>query len=106
MADFWIWPPKANFATEPFEAQAAEERKQVRERRMASQATTLRTDVHQDDEGRIVATVQAMRSVWVGSVAVREEPMQAVLTLAPWPAAAHRGGVIVLGFQVDPPLLD
>ena len=87
-----------------FQVQAERERQIIQDEAISSQLS-IRTAVvtHDQDQRRISMT--AMRRVYVGKLAVRDEEVQARVTLLPVrPSALNPYGLIVRDLQVTPSL--
>jgi hypothetical protein len=75
--------------TVTFEAQAKREAVMVKETQLATQVQVTETTVSRRAHGQVVVALQGIRTVWIGGQQVREEPIQAEMTLAPW----YTGGI-------------
>jgi hypothetical protein len=89
----------------PFTTQMARERELLRTDEMATQLAVRSATVTMPGVPRIV-TVQALRRIYVGTTPVRDEEVQATVTLRPVaPSPLNPYGLVVVGLQLTPPLV-
>jgi hypothetical protein len=87
-----------------FEAQARREAVLVKEAQLATQVQVREAAVSRRSAGQVVVHLDAVRTVWIGGQQVREEPMQAEITLAPWYTGDKPVGLVVLKVSLSPAL--
>ncbi len=85
-----------------FTAQAEREQALVREHQLASQLTVESATVQRRDDARVAVTLTAKRAVYIGGRQVREEPVQATLTVVPWVGSGRPTGLAVAQVQISP----
>jgi len=88
----------------PFKVQADREKKEVKEYQLSSQTAMLSNAVTAKQATRIVVHLNAIRTVSVGGQQVREEPLQADITLVTWEAHGKPVGLAIDGFKTVPAL--
>jgi hypothetical protein len=87
-----------------FEVQAERERQAIRDEAISSQLSIRASAVHREGEHRRV-TVSALRRVYVGKLAVRDEEVEAEVALLPVrPSVLNPYGLIVGELRVTPSL--
>ena len=87
-----------------FEVQAERERQAIRDEAISSQLSIRASAVHREGEQRRV-TVSALRRVYVGKLAVRDEEVEAEVALLPVrPSVLNPYGLIVGELRVTPSL--
>ena len=52
----------------------------------------------------VTVRLEARRTIWIGGQQVRDEPVQADLTVVPWLAAGHPAGLVVARVTMTPTL--
>lgn len=87
-----------------FTAQAAREQALVKDHQLASQLTVETATVQAREASRVTVAVQAKRAVYIGGRQVREDPVQATLTVAPWLSSGRPTGLAVTQIQMTPAL--
>jgi hypothetical protein len=87
-----------------FDAQAKREAVLVKEAQLATQVQVRDATVSHRSAGQVVVHLDAVRTVWIGGQQVREEPIQADLTLVPWYSGSHPAGLVVLKASLSPAL--
>ena len=87
-----------------FKAQAEREQALVKEHQLASQLTVDSATVQGREGPNVVVTLVATRAVYIGGRQVREEPVQATLTVAPWPGGGRPSGLAVTQIRITPAL--
>jgi hypothetical protein len=87
-----------------FQAQAAREAALVKEVQLGTQVAVLTAAVTQRTAQAVVVTLTATRTIWIGGQQVREEPLQADITVVPWVVQGHPAGLVVAHVAITPPL--
>jgi hypothetical protein len=89
----------------PFQTAMARERELLHTDEMATQLAVRRATVTTPGVPRIV-TVQALRRLYVGTTPIRDDEVQATVTLRPVaPSPLNPYGLVVVGLQLTPPLV-
>jgi hypothetical protein len=87
-----------------FEARAARERQAIREEAISTQFSIRAHTVHHEGPRRRV-TLRALRRVYVGKLAVRDEEVQAEVTLLPVrPSVLNPYGLVIEQLRITPRL--
>jgi hypothetical protein len=87
-----------------FEAQAKREALLVKEAQLATQLQVRGATVSRRTQAHVTVTVDGIRTVWIGGQQVREEVIQAEITVAPWYARGDPAGLLVLRATMTPVL--
>ena len=87
-----------------FKAQAEREAVLVKEHQLSSQVVITGSRVSQRTAQEVQVVLEAQRMVWIGGQPVREEPLQATLTVVPWVTHGAPAGLVVARVQVSPAL--
>jgi hypothetical protein len=87
-----------------FQAQAEREQALVKEHQLASQLTVDTATVQGREGTSVVVTLAASRAVYIGGRQVRDEPVQATLTVAPWHGGGRPIGLVVSQIRITPTL--
>jgi hypothetical protein len=90
--------------TLPFEVQAKREAVLVKEAHLATQLQVREATVSRRALGQVTVTLDGIRTVWIGGQQVREEPIKAEMTLAPWYSRGDPVGLVVLQATMTPVL--
>lgn len=90
--------------TKQFVFDAEKEARLVKEHKLSSQLVVTQTAVTQRQAERVAVVVDAIRTVWIGSQAVREEVVRAEFLLGIWSAAGVPSGLGPLSVKITPPL--
>jgi hypothetical protein len=86
-----------------FKAQGAREAVLVKESQLSSQLVVLSGTVSRTG-GAVTVDLDARRTIWIGGLQVREEPVHAVLTVAPWVVHGEPEGLVVSRVVITPAL--
>jgi hypothetical protein len=87
-----------------FQAQTERETLLIKEKKVSAQVAVLSTAVAGRSGPAVTVTVQALRSVFVGGAQVKDEEMQAAITVIPWPVHGPPEGFIVTKVSLTPVL--
>jgi len=90
--------------TVAFKAQAEREAALVKEHQLATQVAITAATVTRRTPTQLTVTLEARRTVWIGGQQVREEPLQAELTVVPWWSQGHPAGLVVSKVGITPAL--
>jgi len=90
--------------TVAFKAQAEREASLVKEVQMSTQVAISTATVTHRTLQEVTVSLDARRTVWIGGQQVREEPLQAALTVVPWLAHGEPSGLVVSRVTVSPAL--
>jgi hypothetical protein len=88
--------------TVAFQAHAEREAVLVRDAQLSTQVGIQQAVVTQRVGSEVAVHLTAMRTIWVGGQQVREEPIQADLTVAPWWSQANPAGLVVTRIAIVP----
>jgi len=87
-----------------FKAQAEREAALVKEVQLSTQvAITTATVTHRTSQ-EVTVSLDARRTVWIGGQQVREEPLQAAITVVPWLLQGQPAGLVVSRVTITPAL--
>jgi hypothetical protein len=90
--------------TVAFQAQAEREAALVKEVQLSTQVAISTATVTQRTAHEVMVSLDARRTIWVGGQQVREEPLQAAITVVPWLSQGHPAGLVVSRVTVTPAL--
>jgi hypothetical protein len=90
--------------TVAFKAQAEREALLVKEHQLATQVAITTATVTRRAPEQLTVTLEARRTVWIGGQQVRDEPLQAELTVVPWWSQGHPVGLVVSKVSITPAL--
>jgi hypothetical protein len=90
--------------TVAFQAQAEREAALVKAHQLATQVAITTAIVTRRAPEQLTVTLEARRTVWIGGQQVREEPLQAELTVVPWWSQGHPAGLVVSKVVITPAL--
>jgi hypothetical protein len=88
--------------TVAFQAQAEREAVLVRDAQLSTQVGIQQATVTQRAGHDVTVHLTALRTIWVGGQQVREEPLQADLTMVPWWSQANPAGLVVARVTIVP----
>jgi len=90
--------------TVAFTAQAEREAALVKEVQLSTQvAITTATVTHRTAQA-VTVRLAGTRSIWIGGQQVRDEPLQADITVVPWVASGQPVGLVVSRVTITPAL--
>ena len=87
-----------------FSAQAEREATLVKEIQLSTQVAISTAAVTHRTPQEVTVRLDARRTVWIGGQQVREEPVQATMTVVPWLAAGQPVGLVVARVTLTPTL--
>jgi hypothetical protein len=87
-----------------FAAQTERETLLIKEKKVAAQVAVLSAAVTNRSGPAVTVTVQALRSIFVGGAQIKDEEMQAAITVMPWPVHGPPHGLIVTKVSLTPAL--
>jgi len=87
-----------------FKAQTEREAALVKAHQLATQVAITTATVTRRAPEQLTVTLEARRTVWIGGQQVREEPLQAELTVVPWWSQGHPAGLVVSKVGITPAL--
>ena len=90
--------------TVAFKAQAEREAALVKEAQLSTQVAILTATVIRRTAQEVTVSLDARRTIWIGGQQVRDEPLQADITVVPWLAHGQPGGLVVSRVTIAPAL--
>jgi hypothetical protein len=90
--------------TVAFTAQAEREATLVKEVQLSTQVMIATATVTRRMPQEVTVRLEARRTIWIGGQQVRDEPLQAELTVLPWLAAGAPAGLVVVRVTMTPTL--
>ena len=90
--------------TVAFTAQAEREATLVKEVQLSTQVMIATATVTRRMPQEVTVRLEARRTIWIGGQQVRDEPVQAELTVVPWLAAGAPAGLVVVRVTMTPTL--
>jgi hypothetical protein len=90
--------------TVAFTAQAEREATLVKEVQLSTQVAITTATVTRRSPQEVTVSLDARRTIWIGGQQVRDEPVQADLTVVPWVVAGHPAGLVVARVTMTPAL--
>ena len=90
--------------TVAFTAQAEREAALVKEVQLSTQVMIATATVTRRMPQEVTVRLEARRTIWIGGQQVRDEPLQAELTVLPWLAAGAPAGLVVVRVTMTPTL--
>lgn len=87
-----------------FTVQAEREHALVKAHQLSSQLTVESATVQGRDGAQVAVALAAKRAVYIGGRQVREEPVQATLTVVPWLGRGRPAGLAVAQIRITPAL--
>ena len=90
--------------TVAFTAQAEREATLVKEVQLSTQVMIATATVTRRMPQEVTVRLEARRTIWIGGQQVRDEPLQAELTVVPWLAAGAPAGLVVVRVTMTPTL--
>ena len=90
--------------TVAFTAQAEREAALVKEVQLSTQVAISTATVTHRSVQEVTVRLAGTRSIWVGGQQVRDEPLQADITVVPWMAHGHPAGLVVSRVTITPVL--
>jgi hypothetical protein len=85
-------------------AQAEREAALVKEVQLSTQVAIHTAAVTRRMPQEVTVRLEARRTIWIGGQQVRDEPVQAELTVVPWLAAGAPAGLVVARVTMTPVL--
>jgi hypothetical protein len=90
--------------TVAFAAQAEREAALVKEVQLSTQLAITMAAVTQRTAQEVTVRLDARRTIWIGGQQVRDEPVQADLTVVPWLSSGQPAGLVVARVTMTPVL--
>ena len=90
--------------TMAFMAQTEREATLVKEVQLSTQVVIATATVTRRMPQEVTVRLEARRTIWIGGQQVRDEPLQAELTVLPWLAAGAPAGLVVVRVTMTPTL--
>ena len=87
-----------------FKAQAEREAALVKEAQLSTQVAITTATVTRRTAPEMTVSLEARRSVWIGGQQVRDEFLQASITVVPWITHGESAGLVVSRVTVSPAL--
>ena len=87
-----------------FKVQAEREATLVKEVQLSTQVAITTAAVTRRTPQEVTVSLDARRAVWIGGQQVREEPLQAALTVVPWLTHGEPSGLVVSRVTTSPAL--
>jgi hypothetical protein len=87
-----------------FQAQAPREAALVKEVQLGTQMAVLTAVITHRTALEVVVSLTGTRTIWIGGQQVREEPVQAEITIVPWVVQGNPAGLVVAHVAITPPL--
>src|SRR5438105_9467670 len=87
-----------------FKAQAEREATLVKEVQLSTQVAITTAIVTHRTPQEVTVSLDARRTIWIGGQQVREEPLQAAITVVPWLFQGHPAGLVVARVTMSPAL--
>ncbi len=90
--------------TVAFKAQAEREVGLVKEVQLSTQVAIVGATVTRRTAQEVTVRLDARRTIWVGGQQVRDEQVQADMTVVPWLSQGHPAGLVVSRVAITPAL--
>jgi hypothetical protein len=87
-----------------FKAQAEREALVVKEAQLSTQTAISTAAVTRRTPQEVTVSLDARRTIWIGGQQVRDEPIQADITVVPWLSQGHPAGLVVARVVISPAL--
>jgi hypothetical protein len=87
-----------------FKTQAEKELLLVKDGQLSTQTVVENTTVSSRTQDEVTVLITARRAVWIGGHQVRDEPLQATLTVAPWVHQGSPSGLVITKVSITPAL--